>query len=69
MAGVQGPLLVVELSYTAQFYKYLRTFLNLPEGRTHVFKRSGGKNLGVAEVTREVRRVQTIASARKEEVA
>jgi 2-oxoglutarate ferredoxin oxidoreductase subunit alpha len=62
-------ILVIELSYTAQFYKYLRTFLTLPEGRTHVFKRSGGKNLGVAEVTREIRRVQTIASARKEEVA
>jgi 2-oxoglutarate ferredoxin oxidoreductase subunit alpha len=62
-------LLVIELSYTAQFYKYLRTFLSLPEGRTHVFKRSGGKNLGVAEVTREIRKVQTISSARKEEVA
>jgi 2-oxoglutarate ferredoxin oxidoreductase subunit alpha len=42
-------LLVVELSYTAQFYKYLRTFLDLPAG-THVFKRSGGKELTVAEV-------------------
>ncbi len=40
-----------------------------PRGRTHVFKRSGGKNLGVAEVTREIRKVQTISSARKEEVA
>jgi 2-oxoglutarate ferredoxin oxidoreductase subunit alpha len=42
-------LLVVELSYTAQFYKYLRTFLDLPAG-THVFKRSGGKELTVPEV-------------------
>ena len=42
-------LLVIELSYTAQFYKYLRTFLELPE-KTHVFKRSGGKELTVAEV-------------------
>jgi 2-oxoglutarate ferredoxin oxidoreductase subunit alpha len=42
-------LLVIELSYTAQFYKYLRTFLELPE-QTHVFKRSGGKELTVAEV-------------------
>ena len=50
-------LLVVELSYTAQFYKYLRTFLDLPEGRTHVFKRSGGKDLAVAEVTREIERL------------
>ena len=40
-----GSCSIVELSYTAQFYKYLRTFLDLPEGRTHVFKRSGGKDL------------------------
>jgi 2-oxoglutarate ferredoxin oxidoreductase subunit alpha len=56
-------LLVVELSYTAQFYKYLRTFLNLPEGRTHVFKRSGGKNLTVAEVDREIRKVLAVPPA------
>lgn len=52
-----GELLIVELSYTAQFYKYLRTFLNLPEGHTHVFKRSGGKNLTIAEVDREIQKV------------
>jgi 2-oxoglutarate ferredoxin oxidoreductase subunit alpha len=68
LAGVKETL-VIELSYTAQFYKYLRTFLTLPEGRTHVFKRSGGKNLSVAEVTREIRRVQSIASSRQMEVA
>ena len=59
-------LLVVELSYTAQFYKYLRTFMDLPEN-TRVFKRSGGKELSVAEVLREVRRepapVETKAAA------
>jgi 2-oxoglutarate ferredoxin oxidoreductase subunit alpha len=60
-------LLVVELSYTAQFYKYLRTFLDLPEGRTHVFKRSGGKDLTVAEVAREIERVRSFAEARDEE--
>jgi 2-oxoglutarate ferredoxin oxidoreductase subunit alpha len=48
-------LLVIELSYTAQFYKYLRTFMDLPAG-TRVFKRSGGKELTVAEVLAEVRR-------------
>ena len=47
-------LLVVELSYAAQFYRYLRTFLDLPEERTHVYKRSGGKNLTVAEVDAEI---------------
>ena len=48
-------LLVIELSYTAQFYKYLRTFMDLP-ARTRVFKRSGGKELTVAEVLAEIRR-------------
>jgi 2-oxoglutarate/2-oxoacid ferredoxin oxidoreductase subunit alpha len=62
-----GELLIVELSYTAQFYKYLRTFLSLPEGRTHVFKRSGGKNLTVTEVNREIRKVLAATPAREME--
>jgi 2-oxoglutarate/2-oxoacid ferredoxin oxidoreductase subunit alpha len=62
-----GDLLVVELSYTAQFYKYLRTFLTLPEGRTHVFKRSGGKNLTVAEVGQEIQKVKNFSAARRRE--
>ncbi len=61
-------LLVVELSYTAQFYKYLRTFLTLPEGRTHVFKRSGGKDLTVAEVASEIEKVRRLAAGKPEEV-
>jgi pyruvate/2-oxoacid:ferredoxin oxidoreductase alpha subunit len=64
-----GELLIVELSYTAQFYKYLRTFLNLPEGHTHVFKRSGGKNLTVAEVDREIQKVFAASPARRIELA
>ena len=60
-------LLIVEISYTAQFYKYLRTFLTLPEGRTHVYKRSGGKNLTVAEVTAEIEKVRAAAAERREE--
>ena len=51
-------LLIVELSYTAQFYKYLRTFLDLPAGRTHVFKRSGGMDLTAEEVAREISAVR-----------
>jgi 2-oxoglutarate/2-oxoacid ferredoxin oxidoreductase subunit alpha len=62
-------VLVVELSYTAQFYKYLRTFLTLPEGRTHVYKRSGGKDLSAGEVTREVRRVLSATTRREKEVS
>lgn len=43
-------IIVLELSYSAQFYKYLRTFLELPEERVLLKKRSGGAFLGVAEV-------------------
>jgi pyruvate/2-oxoacid:ferredoxin oxidoreductase alpha subunit len=53
LKGVQ-QILVVELSYAAQFYHYLRTFIDLPAGRTHVFKRSGGKHLTVSEVDAEI---------------
>jgi 2-oxoglutarate ferredoxin oxidoreductase subunit alpha len=67
LASVE-ELLVVELSYTAQFYKYLRTFLTLPEGRTHVFKRSGGKELTVAEVAREIDKVRGLSASRRESV-
>jgi len=66
LSGV-GQLLVVELSYTAQFYKYLRTFLNLPAGRTHVMKRSGGKDLTASEVTGGVERARALPA--REEVA
>ncbi len=55
-----GDLLIVELSYTAQFYKYLRTFLDLPPGRTHVLKRSGGKDLTVAEVEAGIERARAL---------
>ncbi len=62
-----GELLIVELSYTAQFYKYLRTFLDLPAGRTHVFKRSGGKDLTGAEVLEAVSKAR--AATARERVA
>jgi hypothetical protein len=41
--------------------------LSLPEGRTHVFKRSGGKNLTVGEVDREIRKVLAASSTRETE--
>ncbi|HEX6083486.1 MAG TPA: 2-oxoacid:acceptor oxidoreductase subunit alpha [Thermoanaerobaculia bacterium] len=50
-------LLVLELSFAAQFYKYLRSELDLPKNRTRVFARSGGKNLTVSEVIEQVMRV------------
>jgi 2-oxoglutarate/2-oxoacid ferredoxin oxidoreductase subunit alpha len=55
-----GDLLIVELSYTAQFYKYLRTFLDLPPGRTHVLKRSGGMDLTAAEIAAGIERARAL---------
>jgi 2-oxoglutarate ferredoxin oxidoreductase subunit alpha len=45
-----SEILVVEVSYAAQFHHYLRSEVDLPRGRTHVLARSGGKTLTVAEV-------------------
>jgi 2-oxoglutarate ferredoxin oxidoreductase subunit alpha len=59
-------VIVAELSYSAQFYKYLRTFLQLPEGHTYVFKRSGGKNLTVVEVENKIQKVLEMSSLRRE---
>ena len=57
-------LLIIELSHAAQFHKYLRAELDLPKGTTHVYARSGGRNLTVSEVMTEVRRV--LAGTREE---
>lgn len=59
-------VIVMEVSFSAQFYKYLRTFLQLPEGRTHIFKRSGGKNLTVTEVEEQIEKVLPIAASQQE---
>jgi 2-oxoglutarate ferredoxin oxidoreductase subunit alpha len=59
-------VIVVELSYSAQFYKYLRTFLELPDGHTYVYKRSGGKNLTVGEVEDKIRKVLEMSEMRRE---
>ncbi len=58
--------IVVELSYSAQFYKYLRTFLDFPERHTFLFKRSGGKNLTVDEVEEKIKKVVEMAAIRRE---
>lgn len=55
-------LLVIELTHAAQFYKYLRSELELPKGKTRVYARSGGKNLTVSEV------IDQILATKKEEV-
>jgi len=59
-------VVVIELSYSAQFYKYLQTFLDLPEGHTYVFKRSGGKNLTVGEVEDKIQKVLEMSAMRRE---
>lgn len=58
-------VIVVELSYSAQFYKYLKTFLDMPAD-TFVFKRSGGKNLTVSEVEEKIEKVLELSAARRE---
>ncbi len=59
-------LIVVELSYSAQFYKYLQTFVDLDQGRTYLFKRSGGKNLTVGEVEDKIKKVLELGKMRRE---
>ena len=59
-------VIVMEVSFSAQFYKYLRTFLQLPEGHTHIFKRSGGKNLTVSEVEEQIEKVLPLAATKRE---
>jgi len=59
-------IIVVELSFSGQFYKYLRTFLDLPDGHTYVYKRSGGKNITVAEVEDKIERVVQLGAMRRE---
>ena len=59
-------IIIFELSYSAQFYKYLRTFLDLPEGHTYLYKRSGGKNLTVGEVEDKIQKVLEIGALRRE---
>ena len=45
-----GRIVVVELSFGAQFHRYLRSIVDLPRETTHVLARSGGKPLSAPEV-------------------
>lgn len=49
-------VLIVELSYAAQFHQYLRTQVDLPRQKTTVYSRSGGKNFGSSEIAAEIRK-------------
>ncbi|MEA2235347.1 MAG: 2-oxoglutarate/2-oxoacid ferredoxin oxidoreductase subunit alpha [Thermoanaerobaculia bacterium] len=57
-----ASLLVVEVSYAAQFTQHLRTQVDLPRARTTVHSRSGGKNLAASEVEAELRKLLTNVS-------
>jgi 2-oxoglutarate ferredoxin oxidoreductase subunit alpha len=50
-------VLVIELSYAAQFHQYLRSQIDLPRAKTTVFARSGGKALAGTEVIATVRQL------------
>jgi len=50
-------LLIVEVSYSAQFTQHLRTQVDLPRAKTKVHARSGGKSLSASEVELELRRL------------
>ncbi|MFN2443251.1 MAG: 2-oxoacid:acceptor oxidoreductase subunit alpha [Thermoanaerobaculia bacterium] len=60
-------LLIIELSYGAQFYTYLRTLFDLPKETTRLYKRSGVKHLTVTEVEHEIRKSMSTVT-RPEEV-
>jgi pyruvate/2-oxoacid:ferredoxin oxidoreductase alpha subunit len=60
-------VLIVELSYAAQFHQYLRTQVDLPRQKTTVYSRSGGKNFGATEIAGEIRK-NLIAAEMIEEV-
>jgi 2-oxoglutarate ferredoxin oxidoreductase subunit alpha len=60
-------ILVLELTYAAQLYQYLRAQVDLPRGKTHKFSRSGGRSLGINEVIEQVKRV-LVPSHQVEEV-
>ena len=61
-----NQVLVIEVSFAAQFYKYIRTFIDLPEHRVKVFARSGGKNLSVPEVAEQIRKALSEMPMHKE---
>jgi pyruvate/2-oxoacid:ferredoxin oxidoreductase alpha subunit len=64
LAGVK-EVLIMEISFAAQFYKYLRTFLDLPD-KVHIFKRSGCLNLTVPEVENQIKKLFAEMHTREE---
>ncbi len=52
-----SEVLVIELSYSRQFHRYLRSQIDLPRAKTDVMARSGGKSLSVTEIACAVRKM------------
>ena len=50
-------IVIFELSFSEQFHRYLRAYVDLPRGKTNVYKRSGGKSLTAAEIEAELQRM------------
>jgi len=48
-------VLVVELSYTAQFFKYLKGFLRFGDRELHSYARSGGSPFNVQEIYEQIK--------------
>ena len=58
-------MLIAELSYSGQFYQYLRTQVDLPRDSTSLYSRSGGKALSASEIVTVLR---PLLMANQEEV-
>ena len=58
-------VLIAELSFSGQFYQYLRTQVELPRGSTSLYSRSGGKALSASEIVTVLR---PLLMANQEEV-
>jgi 2-oxoglutarate ferredoxin oxidoreductase subunit alpha len=63
-----ASLLVLEISFAKQFYRYLKSELTLPRS-TGVYARSGGKNLTVSEVMTEALRALAVPVEQSEVLA
>lgn len=61
-------LLVIELSFAKQFYRYLKSELTLPRD-INVYARSGGKNLTISEVMTEALRALAVTVVNDEVLA
>ena len=61
-------VLVIEISYAAQFYKYLRTFIDAPRGHDHL-QALGRQEPDVSEVDDQIRKHVTPSGDRKKGAA